>query len=922
MRSVRSMAAGAALLPLMVFGWGSGHGTVARAVAARLPPPWGERVQGETLRRFCADNHWPDSFEPFPVERVGEEALAYLTARKVTRRYDLHSDRGRAVAFCLLVRAIREEQPDRALLWLAALAHSTADMVACNHDPVVHVATYGWCSPDWGMALPGGKGFAEVTGCLDLGWLEKASWAKEAFERQVEEAALADAGQGAEALLLEIMLYGAGGVETCAPHGPRVLSAAAEWVDTGRREAGERLAGELSALGAWAVARTLRDFAAAVRLAAAGAEPDVTEEVAARYEAAMEAFVRGRRLEDDLFAREALAPLGVEGPRIGVLAEPCWRMNEGMFGFGDRVLAVQIVNTLRRQGRNAELVDVRRFLAEGAAEGTAALVVPAQRVASYRLMRADELERRLGTYLEGGGRVVWVGGGMPPAALCRELPKDFMVKGEDKSWPAPMEQFSKGWLNVGERWGPRFKCEKPPVGAAGWHWPSNPNVFTDGAVKTGVGLVGWHDGFNRTKPVGLAWPKDRPKVAYVPGYAVMPFIWTLENPSLYPLRLELDAAGTAVLELALDTIDALKPSAVWLTFARNEPTHVTVNWVTERPEVSAVRFGPDAACGGGRAASGGAAGTLHHVEVPLPETGGVWYRIETGGGLTAPTRVRGWDAEELRVAMVADWGFAGADVSAMVRDDIHLLVTGGDHVAALHGGGVAGEAAKTNLAPHLRLLAAYPALFRQVPVMPVLGNHDREIRPRGKRETLTEPVYDVDATAYRMLFPLPDKGWCWRFELPRFGVRFVGLDLNHMQDQGTLLQSCHDFGEGSEQLAWYREVMEGKAPCFTLTLNNEKSSVTRGLAKGEWGRLMRRGTLTATGFGYFAERAETEGYPWFNTSLNGRGDVYRDPASAFLASEDSYLLFRFRRGQAEMTAEIRRLADGAVLDAKKVEARK
>ena len=359
--------------------------------------------------------------------------------------------------------------------------------------------------------------------------------------------------------------------------------------------------------------------------------------------------------------------------------------------------------------------------------------------------------------------------------------------------------------------------------------------------------------------------------------------------------------------------DAPLPKAVWLTYARNAPTHLTVNWATERLCSSAVRYGSDAACGA--RADAAELTTLHHVEVPLPASGEFYYRLEAGGGVTEAVKFAGFPGDELRVAMVADWGFAGSDVSAILRDGIHLLATGGDHVAGLHGGGVAGDAAKTNVAPHLKLLGAYPELFRHVPVMPVLGNHDREIRPRGKPETLKEPVYEVEATAYRALFPLPDKGWCWEFQMPAFEVRFVGVDLNHVQDFGTLLQTCHDYRETSEQLAWYRGVMEGAGPRFTLTLNNEKSSVVRGLARGEWGRLMRLGTLSATGFGYFAERAEEGGYPWFNTSLSGTGTVYKDPSSRFVASENSYLLFRFRKGAPTVRVELKRLADGQVLDA-------
>jgi hypothetical protein len=156
--------------------------------------------------------------------------------------------------------------------------------------------------------------------------------------------------------------------------------------------------------------------------------------------------------------------------------------------------------------------------------------------------------------------------------------------------------------------------------------------------------------------------------------------------------------------------------------------------------------------------------------------------------------------------------------------------------------------------------------------------------------------------------------WCWRFDIPAFDLRIIGLDLNHVYDQGTFLEACHDFDKNSEQLAYYREVMALPKKKFILTINNEKNESVRNLAGGEWGRLMTRGTLTATGFGYFAERAETGGYPWFNSSLSGKGDRFPDTESKFLVSENSYLFFRFKRGQNEMTAEIRRMEDGAVLD--------
>lgn len=56
--------------------------------------------------------------------------------------------------------------------------------------------------------------------------------------------------------------------------------------------------------------------------------------------------------------------------------------------------------------------------------------------------------------------------------------------------------------------------------------------------------------------------------------------------------------------------------------------------------------------------------------------------------------------------------------------------------------------------PYEALIDAYPDLFRSIPFMPVLGNHDREIRPRGMKPP-AEAVYDIEATAFCKFFDLP-----------------------------------------------------------------------------------------------------------------------------------------------------------------------
>ncbi len=79
--------------------------------------------------------------------------------------------------------------------------------------------------------------------------------------------------------------------------------------------------------------------------------------------------------------------------------------------------------------------------------------------------------------------------------------------------------------------------------------------------------------------------------------------------------------------------------------------------------------------------------------------------------------------------------------------------------------------------------------------------------------------------------------------------------------------------------------------------------------------MISQGTLAITGFGYFAERAEVDGFTYYNTSISGTGSPYRDPKSALLKSEDNYLLLTFRRDPPSLRVELKNLA-GETLDAK------
>jgi hypothetical protein len=359
------------------------------------------------------------------------------------------------------------------------------------------------------------------------------------------------------------------------------------------------------------------------------------------------------------------------------------------------------------------------------------------------------------------------------------------------------------------------------------------------------------------------------------------------------------------------TASAAEIDRLWLTHQRNAPDSLVVNWETDEPGDSVVEFGMTAALGERIALAEPV--RLHHVEIPLVQRDVTYhYRVHSGTASSAVQTFKGYPTGELRVAVVADTGFAKQPwADAVRRENPHLLLSAGDHVPALHRGG---PVARENTAAFSGLIRQSHELFATTPWLAALGNHDREIRPRGPKPP-PEPVYDIEAKAFREFLALPGEEWHWHFDVPEFGVRFIALDLSHLSDQGTTWQTCHPFARDGVQFGWYRDLMATSWQPFVITLYNERNATVRGLEGGEWGRMIAQGSLAITGFGYFAERAEVDGFTCYNTSVSGTGTPYADPKSAVLRSEDNFLLLTFRRDPPTLQVEVKNLS-GGVLDHK------
>jgi hypothetical protein len=356
---------------------------------------------------------------------------------------------------------------------------------------------------------------------------------------------------------------------------------------------------------------------------------------------------------------------------------------------------------------------------------------------------------------------------------------------------------------------------------------------------------------------------------------------------------------------------AAEIDCIWLSYKSGSPDKITISWEAQGGGESFIAYGLDADCK--ERANATSSGTIHRAEIPVTARGNkIFYRVVAGAASSSVKSVLTIPRDTLRVAFIADWQDR-KNVDAIVKDQPHLLVAAGDLVDCLHKH--SGVGVKDNPAAFAKLIRTYPKLFSSVPFMPALGNHDREIRPRAGKEPPPEAVYDIDATTWRAFFELPGEEWMWHFDIAPFDLRLVALDLQHISDIGTTYQSCHEFKKGSPQFEAYSALMNGAKPALTVTIINERNGSMRAQEKSEWHRLFTKGTAVISGFGYFAERADVDGFSYYNTALSGKGAKYPDPKSAFFASEDSYVLMTVKAGEKKIRVELKKLDDGSVLHA-------
>jgi len=538
----------ALLASRLAWGWGSGHDPLNHLAVEVMPSEIRQLLGDEYAAKVVTWSHTPDDFTPWTkLTRVtiAPDDLAVLAAHGLKHPYALHSHRGQAVNFILLVRAFKARSPERAALWMACLLHTFADEAASNHDPLIHFMTYAFRA---GYAMRMGDGIG-----LDFGNIARTPEGKAIIRdllKDVRPKPLCD--QPREALL-KVMMAGLEGNAYMTQRGAPVAATYALDASADTRSKGIVA---LAELGIYGVQHAADAIVTAAALAAAGKMPELTDDVEKEYQRRRAEFVRRRPLAHDSLFADLLKGGTTDQPAVGALIEPSVSMNQAKLGFSAKLIMASVMRTLANADVPYRPVDVRTMEATGlpAPQAMPVLVVCA---GGFHVSSAGR--QHLKAYVDAGGRLLWIGGehrgqlGALSQSLVRVdealLPVSPRYGKDSPALKKARVRFRDAFAEaLGDK---ERRFTHNPNTRAGWQKPLCRYAIRPAAARVRVLAELRVD--DRVVPIaGLSTNAEgKPQHVFLPEYLVSPYLLSDQTSIADPSKPVLDAVGEKVLLASL-----------------------------------------------------------------------------------------------------------------------------------------------------------------------------------------------------------------------------------------------------------------------------------------------------------------------------------------------------------------------------------
>lgn len=548
---------------LTLFGWGRGHedhvGLVLKHLPAECSRIWSAKTKQELQQHW---SHSPDSHQKiveggaFPIT---PEAVRFLTESRIRTCYAFHSGAGKGVAFFLLVRSLREKREEASAFFAGVLLHGIADANAFNHAPLIHHLTYTRY-----------RHIHYPRADLDLSMMrENRVLAGKIAERLAGFSPDPGKGNLRESVLALMLEEIDSNAYMCARE-----NLLARTGPDGR--ASDAALDAMADIAAYQTRIGVNALCAARRLADSGEPLDLTpadfmlksppaalsgnkrrEPLLAEYERRKTAMLERRDPRTDAIYA-GLFDQKDPAPAIGLVCEATYAMNHTFLGFGSKFLTGSIGRTLRKNGKNMEMLPLYDLKKR----------VPSPRRTPVLLLCLNGSApgfavRALRDYVSQGGKVLVIGGtsdlnltGLAPffeRKKNEELPVSSVYGKANEKVIGSMRVCPAGPLKkVFKR--REFAFRDNPNTSAGWNKP-----FSNLAIRTGdASVVPLFELANGTERFCIAALKrdgtGRNVGAWLPQYLLMPFLFSDDTAMPDWSMPELDSFGSRLILAVLDEL--------------------------------------------------------------------------------------------------------------------------------------------------------------------------------------------------------------------------------------------------------------------------------------------------------------------------------------------------------------------------------
>jgi len=539
-------------IPCELLGWGGGHDHVNKLALTIMSPEIKTFLGNKNEHKFVEWSHAPDDFTPWQeLKRVTTHAedAVLLNRYGMKHPYALHSHKGHAVNFILLIKAFQAEDPERAAFWMATLMHTVADEIACNHDPLIHFMTYGF--KEYGMGMGEGIG-------VDFADIAKNKEGSAVIHELLKKVRVEPVLGNSRKVLMKVMLSGIEGNAYMTQRGSRIAASYAEnATDAVRRDSVTAMA----ELGVKGIQESLNIIQSAWGFARQGECPELDDLLEEEYKKVAAEFGLKRPLRDDSLFVELIDNTTKQQPYIGALVEPSVSMNQAKLGFSSKFITASTVRTIRNRGIACRLMDIRTV------EGSAfpdSKTMPLLIVCAGTFHVSKTVKEQLQNYTERGGKLLWIGGEHKDQLgdLSRVIQRaDSAVMPVSDKYGKDSPALKKAVIVfqsefVKELGGLEYRFTHNPNTKAGWQKPLC-SYFIKGGSANVIPLAEMK--VDDSVMIVAAAGRNSAGAAqhiFLPEYLVSPYLLSDEIIIQDPSKPELDSVGTKIM---LTSIEILMP---------------------------------------------------------------------------------------------------------------------------------------------------------------------------------------------------------------------------------------------------------------------------------------------------------------------------------------------------------------------------